>query len=276
MSEVSQGAGWWLASDGMWYPPELAAPPRPHTQAQVDERSVFAQDPRPAKQQEAATVSAPEAVVGVASSSTGTPGNNDSPLTSNAPLEDGRHGDIEQAADAVRWNSLIGEVSGGEGWWRGTDGRWYAPELYPSDRPREDDWWQAQNGRWYAPVFHPNYKAPIETPPGGQTTYSGVVAANPTARTNEAPGATSPCLSQRNAAAAIGEGVTTTPAPEHGLAPTATDQPERLRFCQSCGSKAPDRGTFCSMNRPENPGGSIPWKRGWSHGERADHEAVPA
>ena len=29
MAEVSQGAGWWLASDGMWYPPELAAPP-PH------------------------------------------------------------------------------------------------------------------------------------------------------------------------------------------------------------------------------------------------------
>lgn len=29
MSDVSQGEGWWLASDGKWYPPELAAPPPP-------------------------------------------------------------------------------------------------------------------------------------------------------------------------------------------------------------------------------------------------------
>ena len=27
MSEVSGGNGWWLASDGRWYPPELAVPP---------------------------------------------------------------------------------------------------------------------------------------------------------------------------------------------------------------------------------------------------------
>ena len=27
MSEQSQGPGWWLASDGRWYPPEQAAPP---------------------------------------------------------------------------------------------------------------------------------------------------------------------------------------------------------------------------------------------------------
>ncbi len=249
MAEVSQGAGWWLASDGMWYPPELAAPPPPpppHAQARVDERTDFAQDPRSAEQQEAATVSAFEADAGVASSSTGTPGNNGSPLTSDAPLEDGRHGDIEGAADTGLWKSLIGEVSGGEGWWQGTDGRWYAPELYPSDRPRGDDWWRAQNGRWYAPIFSPDYKAPIGTPPGRQTTYPGGVAANPTARTNEAPSATSPRLSRQNAGPGVGEGVTTTPVPEHGLAPTTTDEPEKSRFCQNCGSKAPDRGTFCS------------------------------
>ena len=29
MSDTSQGAGWWLASDGKWYPPESAAPPPP-------------------------------------------------------------------------------------------------------------------------------------------------------------------------------------------------------------------------------------------------------
>ena len=29
MSDTSQGPGWWLASDGMWYPPETASPPPP-------------------------------------------------------------------------------------------------------------------------------------------------------------------------------------------------------------------------------------------------------
>jgi hypothetical protein len=29
MSDVSQGPGWWLASDGKWYPPEQAPPPPP-------------------------------------------------------------------------------------------------------------------------------------------------------------------------------------------------------------------------------------------------------
>jgi len=31
------------------------------------------------------------------------------------------------------------------------------------------------------------------------------------------------------------------------------------------------------LNRPGYPGGSTPWKRGWSHGQEADvFEAVPA
>jgi len=29
MSDVSQGQGWWLASDGKWYPPELNPSPLP-------------------------------------------------------------------------------------------------------------------------------------------------------------------------------------------------------------------------------------------------------
>jgi len=29
VSDTSQGPGWWLASDGMWYPPETASPPPP-------------------------------------------------------------------------------------------------------------------------------------------------------------------------------------------------------------------------------------------------------
>jgi hypothetical protein len=34
--------------------------------------------------------------------------------------------------------------------------------------------------------------------------------------------------------------------------------------------------SLTALNRPGKPGDSIPWKRGWSHGEQAHHEAVPA
>ncbi len=33
MSDTSQGPGWWLASDGKWYPPEAASPPPPQQPA---------------------------------------------------------------------------------------------------------------------------------------------------------------------------------------------------------------------------------------------------
>ncbi len=33
MSDVSQGPGWWLASDGKWYPPEQSAGPAPQNPA---------------------------------------------------------------------------------------------------------------------------------------------------------------------------------------------------------------------------------------------------
>ena len=38
---------------------------------------------------------------------------------------------------------------------------------------------------------------------------------------------------------------------------------------------AQTRSVSC-LNRPGIPGGSIPWKRGWSHGEEGNIEAVSA
>lgn len=40
MSDVSQGPGWWIASDGKWYPPELH-PCAPATTAAVPASSVL-------------------------------------------------------------------------------------------------------------------------------------------------------------------------------------------------------------------------------------------
>jgi hypothetical protein len=46
MSDTSQGEGWWLASDGKWYPPESAQrptpPPPPYAQPQVQQTNGLA------------------------------------------------------------------------------------------------------------------------------------------------------------------------------------------------------------------------------------------
>ena len=36
MSDVTQGPGWWIASDGKWYPPELHPAARAKAQAEVE------------------------------------------------------------------------------------------------------------------------------------------------------------------------------------------------------------------------------------------------
>jgi Mycobacterium membrane protein len=43
VSDTSQGPGWWLASDGMWYPPEMAQlPPPPESAREAMERGTRA------------------------------------------------------------------------------------------------------------------------------------------------------------------------------------------------------------------------------------------
>ena len=52
MSEVSQGPGWWIASDGKWYPPELhpsvtEATPDDDWESLVDLASQPLEEPEP-------------------------------------------------------------------------------------------------------------------------------------------------------------------------------------------------------------------------------------
>jgi hypothetical protein len=61
----------------------------------------------------------------------------------------------------------------GDGWWQGSDGQWYSPDLYPSDEPRGEGWWRASDGRWYAPQFHPNYAFQSGTTHARQSTQTG-------------------------------------------------------------------------------------------------------
>lgn len=47
MSDVSQGPGWWLASDGKWYPPDQAPPPPPPPSPSAGRRVVSDEMSRP-------------------------------------------------------------------------------------------------------------------------------------------------------------------------------------------------------------------------------------
>jgi hypothetical protein len=46
VSDTSQGPGWWLASDGMWYPPETASPPPPPPAQRARDRTPHAPENR--------------------------------------------------------------------------------------------------------------------------------------------------------------------------------------------------------------------------------------
>lgn len=43
MSDTSQGTGWWLASDGKWYPPQPPAPPPSYQDSRVQAKAASAQ-----------------------------------------------------------------------------------------------------------------------------------------------------------------------------------------------------------------------------------------
>lgn len=94
MSETSRGPGWWLASDGRWYPPELH--PEAAGGASIAQGSERAEEP-------------------------------DWWLAS-----DGRWypPELHPASDALVRPAGAGEPLG-PGWWLASDGRWYPPQLHP-------------------------------------------------------------------------------------------------------------------------------------------------
>ncbi len=93
MSDQSQGDGWWLASDGKWYPPAPTDSPPP---ARPDSAPPASPDPVPVA---AAPTPAPSADEALASGSVAAPG----------------EGPTEVAAP-------------GPGWWLASDGQWYPPQ----------------------------------------------------------------------------------------------------------------------------------------------------
>ena len=143
MNDTSQSAGWWLDSDGKWYPPELAPslrppPPPPQQQQQQQQQqtgqaAALAQRPASITPHWAPTSSQPSTEAGT------------------MPTKCAAH------TDTMPQIALVSDASQGQGWWEGMDGKWYAPEVYPSNTPQGDGWWPAPDGKWYAPMFHPSY-----------------------------------------------------------------------------------------------------------------------
>ena len=115
--------GWWLASDGNWYPPELAAPVQP--------TAVPEPEPEPAPD------AGPPPGWWLASDGNWYPPE----LAAPAPTA----GNAMAAADMDAVNHSNGSQSPNEtsrlshsepqpGWWLASDGNWYPPELAPGDR----------------------------------------------------------------------------------------------------------------------------------------------
>ena len=144
MSDVSGGPGWWLASNGKWYAPELAPPPPPPP-PQFSDASASSQRTTSTTQHRVAVRTQPNAETPTIATGT-LPHMGSSTASATMPSN-----------GAAPQRILTSDVSLGEGWWQGTDKKWYAPEVYPSDSPQGDGWWQAPDGKWYAPVFHPSY-----------------------------------------------------------------------------------------------------------------------
>ena len=145
MSDVSQGPGWWQASDLRWYPPEQH--PEVVAILQVDApRRVLKRlthvilRQRPRRQATSATSSANPTPMPIKHE------NNEKPPDSEYPA----------ATEAC-------DTSGGSGWWLATDGKWYPLERHPifanpaaTPRPTPEADYRTVAPGWYRDPGNPN------------------------------------------------------------------------------------------------------------------------
>lgn len=186
LSDVPQGDGWWVASDGRWYPPHL------HPDVAADDAAA---SPPPAS----------DPATDHGTTKEGAEPTGDAPATSEAAptavddpgAELGDPGTPEAQPPAP-------------GWWQASDGNWYAPELHPAyqgptpvaaEHSNSDDWFAAgaptlqefapsgstsppfQSGEYPTPAPYgaSGYPAPPGTPPypGAPAGYGTPYAAPP-------------------------------------------------------------------------------------------------
>jgi hypothetical protein len=177
--------GWWLASDGNWYPPQ--------SPQAVEARAVIEPTPSPQTVRaegwwldSGATSDEAEATEQVASAIAAGP---ISPVPQGSSLNEG--GPSPHSA-------VEAQPPPGEGWWLASDGNWYPPQpqavepspveqrayatepaltggwwlasdgnWYPPESPPGDGWWLSSDGNWYPPEM-----APVAGPSGSPGTGS--------------------------------------------------------------------------------------------------------
>ena len=118
MSDVSQGSGWWIASDGRWYPPEQ----HPNYVAPLRSAAPVTQVPAAVTTPPISLPVAPPTTTGSASSSP--------PQTPPVPSQAVRVPGV--ATMPATSNGAAPGDQRGPDWWQASDGNWYPPQLHPS------------------------------------------------------------------------------------------------------------------------------------------------
>jgi hypothetical protein len=141
MSDFAQGTGWWQASDGKWYPPELHPDAQAAAQAAAPVYAVApAYEPTPLPEQQAEPAAYP-------------------PQADASP------------AQAVQQVSYPQPQPAGPGWWQASDGNWYPPELHPDAQAAAQHAAAQQATAYQAPAqqaTQPTYQTPAYQAPAQQ------------------------------------------------------------------------------------------------------------
>ena len=137
MSDFAQGAGWWQASDGKWYAPELH--PDAQAAAQQAQPVTATYATAPAYQTEQSVQSAAYAQP--------SPGQAQQPFQQQQPAQTFQQQPFQQQQPAQTIPYPQPQPAG-PGWWQASDGNWYPPELHPDAQVAAQQAQQAQQGQY--------------------------------------------------------------------------------------------------------------------------------
>jgi hypothetical protein len=150
VSDAPQGEGWWKATDGRWYAPELRPSDTPQGPDwwQASNGKWFAPlfhpdnyPPRSDPAPQAQAVATPPSDTPTSSVPVSAPPGQGPTSAGPAP------GEAASPAQAVEQPTAA------------------APsQILESDTPLGPGWWQASNHKWYPPELHPNYHTPAQAP----------------------------------------------------------------------------------------------------------------
>ena len=251
MSDTSQGPGWWVASDGKWYPPHLAPPPPPPPPTEAG--SI----PPAAPTQPVAPVAPPQGVPPFDSSPGSPYGQVPSDDTDDAPTQ-------QFNPPTQQYTPIVPPVGAdtpqGPDWWIATDGKWYPP-------PRTLQQPFGANGAQGTKTPTPVYKRWWFWAAAAAVVLIVIIAATASAskKNNAANTATTVTAAPSVAPSATGASPTATAAPATTAPPATappTTAPAANQAAFSCTGSAPEgvNITYGTNTSNLNGGSSVPWQ----------------